>query len=99
MAAADPKNYDYGSRVRHTLRVETNDLPDDPTTVTVYLADPLNNVTGPYGVTKNAAGQYEYQRTYTAAVPSTAFGSWEITWRGTGNAEGGKKRPFIINSV
>lgn len=99
MAYTRVKSYNYGARLRHFVRVETNDIPDDPTTITVYFSDPSGTVTGPFTPVKDATGLYEYARTYTSVTPSNMFGLWDITWRGVGNAEGAITRQFQINSV
>lgn len=92
------KQYNYGARLRHTLKIAISDEAEDPNSITVYLADPLGNVTS-VNPTKRGVGWYEYQKTYSSATPTAVFGVWEITWRGIGNAEGARSRQFQIMSA
>jgi len=98
MAAQQVNSYAYGVRLRHRLLVEIDDNPSDPTTVNVYLVDPFGVQTGPFTPTKDGQGLYEFQKTYTATVPSLVQGDWSVFWRGTGAAEGSNERKFHINT-
>lgn len=93
------KIYPYGSRLRHICRVEVNGDATDPTTLLIYFIDPTGLETGPFTPSRDAQGRYEYQRTYTAAIPSQAQGLWTTFWRGTGSAEGATVRQFMIQPV
>lgn len=89
-----PNKYDYGARIRHTLRVETGDKPADPTTLNVYLVDPTGTQTGPFTPTRIARGMYEYIHKYNTGVA----GDWWIAWDGVGGAESRAIRRIHINT-
>ena len=58
-------------------------VPADPTTVTLFLLDPLGNETSvgynPGPISRTGVGLYNYLFT-----PSTV-GTWTYKWQGTGN--------------
>lgn len=93
------KQYPYGSKLKHTLRVEVVDDPADPTVIAVYFVDPSGNQTGPFTPTRASQGMYFINRTYTSTSPTAVQGLWTTFWRGTGAAEGAQTRQFQIATL
>ena len=99
MPYTDVKQYPYGSRLRHMLRVEVDNVTADPTILVLYFLNPSGAEEGPFTPTKVGQGRYVYYRTYTNATPSAVQGLWTAFWRGAGNAEGSGVRQFQIASL
>ena len=94
------RQYNYGSRLRHRVRIYVDGKTSDPTILQVYLRDPQGIQTGPFTPTKMAVGQYEYQKTYTSINgPAAIEGTWTISWRGQGLAEGAIDRQYVIRDT
>ena len=92
------KSYPYGVRLKHTLKVQVGDDPEDPTSLTVYLADPSGTISTAQTPVQESEGYWTYQKTYTASIASTVWGDWWIRWIGSGVAEGAIERKFHINT-
>ena len=91
--------FPYASRLRHRVRIEVKDKPDDPTGLQVFQIDPSGVKTGPFTPTREAKGTYYYEKTYTAATPSSVVGQWDTVCIGTGVSEGSITRRHDIGAT
>jgi hypothetical protein len=89
-------NYPYGTRLRHRVRIEVADEPEDPTSLTVLFVTPAGIEDGPYSAVRVGTGEYKYERTYSSTLASSMWGSWTIRWTGIGDAEGAVERTHFI---
>lgn len=88
----------YGVCLKHRLRVEVDNEPEDPTSITVNQVMPNGTQVSLGTPIKEAKGLYTVQKTYTATTASLMWGTWDTQWIGAGVAEGAAIRQHFINS-
>lgn len=87
--------YAKGTTITHELQIKQGGRFVAPSTINVFLQNPLGVQSGPFTPTTEGVGQYRYLQ---QTVLADATGVWRIRWVGTGIAQGSAEREYYIYS-